>query len=385
MARKHGTAQSSGYTILVVDDQEEILISVQLLLEREGHRVLTAASGEEALALFRRQPVHLVIVDYFMPQMSGEEVVQEIRKLDEDVQILLQTGYSGERPPREMLHILAIQGYHDKADGPERLLLWVDVALKAAGQLKKVRDTEQLKAQLLTNISHELRTPLHLILGYSERLLDEKNPPLPSHARQPIKSIQKHAHTLKCLVNNFLDSAKVEADAKGLTLQGVHVADLQEEVQELMGFLLQGKPVSFLWEVSPQLPPVWADPQKLLIILRNLLSNAAKFTEQGEIHVSAAQTQSGDEIALIVKDTGVGIAPEHHEIIFEVFRQADGSSTRHFGGTGMGLALAQKLARMMGGEISIESTLGAGATFTLRLKAAPDISLSSCTLSLLSA
>src|SRR5262249_53495581 len=104
-----------------------------------------------------------VIVDYFMPRMSGEGLIQEIRKLDEEVQILLQTGYAGEKPPREMLRVLDIQGYHDKAEGPEKLLLWVDVALKAASQLKKVRELEQMKEQLLANVSHELRTPLHII------------------------------------------------------------------------------------------------------------------------------------------------------------------------------------------------------------------------------
>jgi CheY-like chemotaxis protein len=147
MARKCTTAQPSGYTILVVDDQEEALISTRLLLERKGHHVLTAASGEEALALFRHQQVHLVIIDYFMPGMSGEVVVQEIRKMDEDVQILLQTGYSGEKPPWEMLRILDIQGYHDKSEGPDRLLLWVGVVLKAVAHLKQVREMEQEMAK----------------------------------------------------------------------------------------------------------------------------------------------------------------------------------------------------------------------------------------------
>jgi len=143
MARKRITAEPSGYTILVIDDQEEILISTRLLLEREGHQVLTAASGEEALTLFRNHHVHLVISDYFMPGMSGERVVQEIRKIDRDVQILLQTGYSGEKPPWEMLRVLDIQGYHDKSEGPDRLLLWVNIALKACRHIRQVREMEQ--------------------------------------------------------------------------------------------------------------------------------------------------------------------------------------------------------------------------------------------------
>src|SRR5690242_17118472 len=100
MARRRTTSSPSGHTILVVDDQEETLISNRLLLEREGHRVLTAISGEEALQLFRPGEMHLVIVDYFMPRMSGEELVRAIRAQDADVQILLQTGYAGEKPPR---------------------------------------------------------------------------------------------------------------------------------------------------------------------------------------------------------------------------------------------------------------------------------------------
>ena len=369
MARKRTAVGSSGHTILVVDDQEATLISNRLLLEKEGHQVFTAAGGQEALALFRHQQIDLIVVDYFMPRMSGEELVQEIRKTDEDVQVLLMTGYSGEKPPREMLRSLDIQGYHDKSEGPDHLLLWVDVALKAHAQLKKVRETERLKAQLLANISHELRTPLSVILGYSEVLLDGKSESLFPRARQAVEGIQKQARTLGRLVNNFLNFARIEAESMEMAMQSVRLSDFQEEIEKLMGLLLRSKPVSFVWQVSPQLPPVWADPQKLLLILSNLLSNAAKFTEQGEICVMATPNGSEGEVALKVKDTGVGIDPEHHEVIFELFRQVDGSSTRRFGGTGLGLALVRKLARLMGGEITVESALGAGTTFTLKLRA----------------
>ncbi len=151
MARQRTTPGPSGYTILIVDDQEEALTSAKLLLEREGHHVLTATSGEEALALFQPGRIELVILDYFMPSMNGEELVQQIRMIDEDVQIVLQTGYAGEKPPREMLRLLDIQGYHDKSEGPDRLLLWVDVALKASTQLKRVRALEQLRIELLAD------------------------------------------------------------------------------------------------------------------------------------------------------------------------------------------------------------------------------------------
>ena len=371
MARKRATSGSSGYTILVVDDQAEILTAAELLLGREGHRVLTANSGEEALALFRPHQIDLVIVDYFMPGMSGEEVIQHLRKQDENVQILLQTGYSGEKPPRDMLRLLDIQGYHDKSEGPERLLLWVDVALKAAAQLKKVQETEQLKSELLANVSHELRTPLHIILGYTEYLLNEHHSSLPPECQKTIEGIWRYASALWDLIHNFLDLAKIEAGGMEVVARDVQLQDFREEIEDLMKILLQHKPVSFAWQVHPQLPPVWADQKQLRVILRNLLTNAAKFTEQGEIRVLGRFTESGDEITLAIQDTGVGIDPAHHELIFELFRQEDSSSTRRFGGTGLGLALAHRLTLLLGGQLSVESRPGMGATFTLTLKAAP--------------
>src|SRR5713226_2947033 len=116
MARERIKFDPSGYPILVVDDQDETLISSKLLLEREGHRVLTAVDGREALSLISDEQFDLIVVDYFMPQMNCEELVRAIRNIDSDVQIILQTGYSGEKPPRQMLQLLDIQGYHDKLD-----------------------------------------------------------------------------------------------------------------------------------------------------------------------------------------------------------------------------------------------------------------------------
>src|SRR5690606_19482490 len=131
MARKYQAADRSGHTILVIDDSPDILESSRQLLEPEGHRVLTAIDGPTGVALAEREHPHLILVDYFMPEMTGEEVVRQVRTKDKLVQIILATGYSGEKPARMMMRQLDIQGYHDKGEGAERLLLWVDSALKA--------------------------------------------------------------------------------------------------------------------------------------------------------------------------------------------------------------------------------------------------------------
>jgi two-component system, cell cycle response regulator len=130
MARKYQRSSPSGHTILVVDDSPDILESTRRLLEAEGHRVLVAAEGRVALELLERESVHLILVDYFMPGMTGEDVVRKVRERDRLVQIILVTGYAGEKPARVMMRQLDIQGYHDKSEGAERLLLWVDAALK---------------------------------------------------------------------------------------------------------------------------------------------------------------------------------------------------------------------------------------------------------------
>ena len=374
MARKHAASvQSSGYNILVVDDQQEILSSNKAFLESFGHHVLTAASGNEALDLLRSDLIHLVIVDYFMPRMTGEELVREIRHLDEDVQVVLQTGYSGEKPPLTMLRELDIQGYHDKAEGPERLIIWVESSLKAASHLQKVRETERLKADFVANVSHELRTPLNVMLGYSEMLLDPDSGPLPAQVQDGLQRIYRQARSLTDLVDNFLNFAKVQAEVMDVSPQPVQLDDLREDLQTIMDFLLQDKAIDFSWQLGPDLPKVWADPYKLPLILRNLLSNAAKFTEEGSITVFSTLSASGDELAIHVQDTGVGIAPEHAETIFELFRQVDGSSTRRFGGMGIGLSLASQLTRFTGGTLRVKSALGEGAIFTLTLKVASHV------------
>ena len=143
MARISSKKASTGKRILLVDDQENYRISVQALLEREGYIVITASNGIEAIELVKQQYFELVLLDYYMPGVTGEEVVRDIRKFNEYIQIILQTGYSGEHPPREMMRELDIQGYHDKSDGPEKLLLWVDVGLKSAYTVQMLNKSRQ--------------------------------------------------------------------------------------------------------------------------------------------------------------------------------------------------------------------------------------------------
>jgi two-component system, cell cycle response regulator len=139
MARLRSTAEKSGHTILVVDDDATLLGTLEQLLLQDGHTVLTALSGAQAVQLCRDHEVHLMLLDYFMPEMTGEDVVREVRAFNDSTQIVLQTGYASERPARVMLRVLEIQGYHDKSEGPDKLLIWVDSALKAYRRSRALR------------------------------------------------------------------------------------------------------------------------------------------------------------------------------------------------------------------------------------------------------
>lgn len=168
MARINSRKNSTGKRILLVDDQEDYRLATQTLLEREGYEVITASNGAEAIEMVKQQYFDLVLLDYFMPGgMTGEEVVKEIRKFNEFIQVILQTGYSGEHPPREMMRTLDIQGYHDKSDGPEKLLLWVDVGLKAAYTLQMLNKSRQGLRYILdiTPELHKIQMIENLVQG----------------------------------------------------------------------------------------------------------------------------------------------------------------------------------------------------------------------------
>jgi len=365
MSRQRQIAPT-GHTVLVVDDQQETLLTVGALLRADGHRVLTAESGAEALALLGTEPIHLVLLDYFMPVMTGEHVVHAIRERDPLVQIILQTGYAGEKPPREMLRRLAIQGYHDKSDGPERLLLWVDSALKAGAQLARLQAAEQLKNDLLANVSHEFRTPLNVILGYAELLREGAFGPCTDDAQAVVDKMAASATRLLALVEDCLDLARLEAGAMPLRRERLDLATLLPGALEDFR-QRRNAGVILRLDVDGPLPAVAADARKLGLVLDHLLANAVRFTTCGEVVVTVKAC--GGQVTIAVRDTGPGIAPEHHEAIFDLFAQLE-PDDGHERGLGLGLPLARRLARLMGGELRVESAPGAGSTFVLVLSVA---------------
>lgn len=355
------------YTILIVDDQLETLHLLRRLLERDGHHILCAPNGADALALLAEHPVHVMIVDYVLPDMTGAEVIEQSRAIDDRVQIVLQTGYPSAFPPRELLRTLAIQGYHDKADGPQKLLYWVDVACRAYTVLERSRRSEHVKEQLVANVSHELRTPLNVILGYIQLLREGTCGPQSSETMEAVVTINRQALILLHLINDLLDMSKLQAGAMQIERETVCVSEIVDEFRDALPILIGDAPISLAWDIPPNVRST-ADSRKVRIIIQNLISNAAKYTEAGTIATSVRT--DGQQTYVTVRDTGPGVHPDDHDRIFELFEQAQRRVTRREGGTGIGLFLARALSRLMGGDLTMESTLGEGSTFTLRLPAA---------------
>jgi signal transduction histidine kinase len=357
------------HTILIVDDQEETLNSVRSLLTREGHRTLTAQSGKQALDLLARHDVHLLLVDYFMPHMTGEQLIREIRRFDPYVPIILQTEYAGEKPRRVVLSELNIQGYHDKADGPERLLLWVDVGLQAHRLINRLRERERLQHELVANVSHELRTPLNIIGGYTGLLLEESYGALPPPVVYTLQRIETATANLGELVEDFLKYAKTQAGVTSLTETRIETQELAQELRRLGTLLSDEKDIAFTLDIDDAPPYFVADWVKLRTVLRNLIGNAIKFTAKGSVVVRVAA--EGETLRFSVKDTGLGIPLDSQEVIFEPFRQLNGSPSRRHPGIGLGLALSRKFAHLMGGNIELQSQPGAGSTFALVIPGGP--------------
>ena len=230
-----------------------------------------------------------------------------------------------------------------------------------------LRRADDLKSRFLSNRSHEFRTPLNSMLALSRILLDRMDGPLTEEQARQIGFMRKAAEDLAELVNDLLDLAKVEAGKIVIRPAECRVDKLFGALRGMLRPLLVNPSVTLVFEDAADVPPVTTDEAKVSQIVRNFISNALKFTERGEVRVSARLTDDGHAVAIAVRDTGIGIAAEDREAIFEEFAQVEHQVQRRVKGTGLGLPLARRLTQLLGGRLTLESALGVGSTFTLTL------------------
>jgi len=230
-----------------------------------------------------------------------------------------------------------------------------NVALAEAGRQK---------SRFLANMSHELRTPLNAIIGYSEMLEEQVSELGRPSFTQDLEKIHVSGRHLLGLIDNVLDLSKIEAGRMQLFAERIDITALLADLVTVAGPLMTKKGNRLLVETDGDLGTLNTDCTKVRQVLLNLLSNSAKFTERGTVTLAAKVDRDGRLVRFSVHDTGIGMTPEQVGRLFEEFSQAEAGTYRHFGGTGLGLALSRRLARILGGDISVETSLGSGSTFT---------------------
>ncbi|GAB3773836.1 hypothetical protein GCM10028818_15730 [Spirosoma horti] len=228
--------------------------------------------------------------------------------------------------------------------------------------------TTRYKSEFLANMSHELRTPLNSILLLSRLLAENHEATLSDDQVEYARVIQSSGNGLLGLIDEILDLSKIEAGQMTLDYQDVAIAEITDELQSLFGIMAREKGLAFSINQETDVPAViHTDKMRLGQVLKNLLSNALKFTATGSVSLTIKRQRQDNKLCFVVSDTGIGIAPEKQPLIFEAFQQADGSTKRKYGGTGLGLSISRELAKLLGGEITLSSQVDEGSTFTVTI------------------
>ncbi|MBE9008382.1 HAMP domain-containing protein [Fortiea sp. LEGE XX443] len=287
-----------------------------------------------------------------------EELQQTNAELEEKAELLAQQKKEVERKNREIEQ--ARRSLEEKA---EQLAL-----------------SSKYKSEFLANMSHELRTPLNSLLILAKLLTDNIDGNLSTKQVEYSRTIYSAGNDLLALINDILDLAKIESGTMSIDMSQMLATDLREQIERTFRQIAQDKGLNFIIELSTELPKaIYTDPKRLLQVLKNLLSNAFKFTDRGEVRLRIEVAKQGWSlnqeilkhapmvVAFSVIDTGIGIAPEKQKVIFEAFQQADGTTSRKYGGTGLGLSISREIARLFGGEITLVSSVAQGSTFTFYL------------------
>ncbi len=235
-------------------------------------------------------------------------------------------------------------------------------------QAQQLMQATELKSRFLAYMSHEFRTPISSVRSLTRLLLDRVDGPLTPEQEKQVKFIQSTAAEFSEMVDDLLDLAKVEAGRIDISPAWFELVDLFSALRGMFRPVLTHEEVTLIFEEPQGISALFTDNKKLSQILRNFISNALKFTARGEVRVSAVQ--DGDRsITFSVADTGIGIAPEFHDAVFEDFTQIDSPVQKRLRGTGLGLSLSKRLAELLGGTVSLQSALGKGSTFSVTVPA----------------
>ena len=335
----------------------------------QRHPLRAGRSTTVGRALLERRPVQIPDVqadpEYDFPEaqkLSGFRTVMVVPLLRDGLPLGAIGLWKTEVAPFTDKQIELLTTFADQAViAIENVRLFDEIQDKS----RQLAEASQHKSQFLANMSHELRTPLNAILGYTELILDSIYGEMPEKARAVLDRVQRNGRHLLGLINEVLDLSKIEAGQFVLVLADYSLKAVVETVYTAVEQLAKEKKLAFSVDVAPDLPAGHGDERRLTQVLLNLVGNAIKFTDRGEVAIKASAANGSFEVA--VRDTGPGISEADQAKLFQEFQQADNSITRKKGGTGLGLAISKRIIEMHGGRIWVESVVGHGSTFSFML------------------
>ncbi|GAX36952.1 ATP-binding response regulator [Nodularia sp. NIES-3585] len=389
--------------ILVVDENEVDRMAVRRALTQAGVclELSEVTDGRDALATLKTTTYDCVFLDYRLPDQDGLALIQRLRAAEIKVPLVVLTAQKDEQIAVELMkagatdylsksrvcsetlaqvlrHAMRIhQAEMQTALANQRLRESNEQLLRQNQELEQQRqqiqlqnfkllEASRLKSQFLATMSHELRTPMNAIIGFSQILLRPKFGKLTHQQTDMVERILNNGKNLLMLLNEVLDFSKLEGGRLELKLELFDLTKIINIVVAEMRSLAEAKKLSLRVDIDMQQPLIFNDSVRVRQILINLLSNAIKFTESGCIWVEVKELPK-NQLAIAVRDTGIGIAPRDFKHIFEAFRQVDQSITRKYPGTGLGLAIIDSLVQMMGGKIILESQVGVGSMFRIEV------------------
>ena len=353
-------------SVLVIEDDAGLRLAEGEFMMRAGYRVSLAVDGEEGIRLAQSQPFELAVCDLSLPGMDGLAVLDALKRLQPKCELLMVTGYASMQSALECMRHGAYD-YISKPFDKAQLLRLMEKALERRSLNLKVVELEELnrlKSDFVASMSHELRTPMNAVMGFTELLLEGAYGALNAEQAGALRSIGDGGAELLALIDSVLELGRLSAGSLEAHNAPFDAAKLCREAAAEAGPKAAAKGIQLSCSAEGE-APLASDRAKLKRIVTCLLDNAVKFTVQGSVSLSLHQAAGVTRIS--VTDTGLGMGPDKIPFLFQEFRQLDSALNRQFGGMGLGLAIAKKMAALLGGNVEVESELGKGSRFTVAI------------------